>query len=755
MDIKKNSAVGKFIFSLLAIATFFACNPSYDEPPIDLSAYQIENGFELEGIASEPLLEAPVAIDFDVEGRIWAVEMRGYMQNVEGTNEEMPNGRIVILEDWDKDGIMDHSKVFLDSLILPRALALVYGGLLYAEPPNLWFVSIENDTPGERVLVDSLYADAGNVEHQPNGLLLNVDNWIYNAKSNFRYKKQDGKWIKSPTTFRGQWGITHDNFGRLYYNHNSALLLGDFTPPNVLIENQYFSPKFGVQQLLTKHQNIFPIHATLVNRGYQKGVLNQDSIVKSATSACGPLIYRGRQFGESYEENAFVCLPEGNLIKRLNLSSIDQTIAASPTHPSKEFLASADKGFRPVNLKTGPDGNLYIVDMHRGIIQHAAYMTSYLKQHIIDNNMEGIMGMGRILKVKKKGEVGIDLTTINWADPVGLLTHPNSWIREKAQHLIVSENQTENIKALRNIATNKEHPIAQILAIRALEGLNQLSLSLLKNVVLQSEAPATSHALLTMHHFLHEENHEVIQSIFDAALQQSDRMVDIYASHQLSKWAKLMPDYVFPKLRLIIDRNPESRLLAEAIVSGSFGQEKSFLTNLGNKNNFTDSIVIDNLHLSLANKNSNKVNPIYTVERVHEDDRTRGLKLYRKICANCHGIDGAGITNLAPPLKSSEFVNGPVEQLGLIVLHGLKGPIEVNGIAYDLNAVMPGLANNEEITNEDISGIINYLKSAFSTEFGQATAKRIEALREEKPSDGSLYTEQGLKNWMKKNNIQE
>ena len=92
---------------------------SFKEPKVSLEGYQIEDGFELSVIASESLLKAPVTMDFDNKGRMWVVEMIGYMPNLEGIGEDEPNGRISILEDLDKDGVVDHSKVFLNNLILP------------------------------------------------------------------------------------------------------------------------------------------------------------------------------------------------------------------------------------------------------------------------------------------------------------------------------------------------------------------------------------------------------------------------------------------------------------------------------------------------------------------------------------------------------------------------------------------------------------------------------------------------------------
>ncbi|MEO9021854.1 MAG: hypothetical protein ABI290_06945, partial [Ginsengibacter sp.] len=145
-----------------------------NQPEITFEKYKIADGFEIQLAASEPLIEAPVAMDFDNKGRMWVVEMRGYMPDLAGAGEDNPNGRISILEDLDNDGVADHSKVFLDSLVLPRAIANVYGGLLYAVPPNLWFIEIKNDKPGNKTLVDSTYADVGNIESQPNGLMMNI-----------------------------------------------------------------------------------------------------------------------------------------------------------------------------------------------------------------------------------------------------------------------------------------------------------------------------------------------------------------------------------------------------------------------------------------------------------------------------------------------------------------------------------------------------------------------------------------------------
>ncbi|MBK8555980.1 MAG: hypothetical protein IPL65_09545 [Lewinellaceae bacterium] len=70
-------------------------------------------------------------------------------------------------------------------------------------------------------------------------------------------------------------------------------------------------------------------------------------------------------------------------------------------YDDREFLAATDPAFRPVNLSDGPDGSLYIVDMHHGILQHKTYMTAYLRDKLTSSGLDTVVNMGRILRVRK------------------------------------------------------------------------------------------------------------------------------------------------------------------------------------------------------------------------------------------------------------------------------------------------------------------------------------------------------------------
>ena len=733
----------------ISLLVFASCNTdSFDEPKISLEHYQIEEGFELQVAASEPFIEAPVAIDFDNKGRMWVVEMKGYMQNLEGTGDDEPNGTITILEDLDHDGITDHAKTFIDSLVLPRAIAHVYGGLLYAEPPNLWFVDIKNDQPENKVLVDSLYSDGGNVEHQPNGLMMHLDNWIYSAKSNFRYQRKNGNWVKEPASFRGQWGISKDNFGRLYYNNNSTQLIGDYVLPNTLIKNQYYKPTAALNNSLTTNQRVYPIHPTSVNRGYQKGVLDKDSMLLNVTSACGPLIYRGGLFSEEYTENAFVCVPEANLIKRLLLTFEATKTSAKQAVETKEFLASTDEGFRPVNMFNGPDGNIYIVDMHRGIIQDKAFLTPYLQKQMAEKKLDTIKGMGRILRVintntpSHKFE-GIDKLTV--IELVDLLRHQNGWLRDRAQHLLIYKNNKEALPHLKKLLDDTRNPIAQIHVLHTLNGMGALDFETLKNVFSSNSKSTTiSHALVLLEQFATTARIPFIQKLTEELIQRNNDEIDFYMSSSLGKWIELSPKDLFPILFELSNKYENDEVFQEGIIASLRGEEKEFIPFINNiKKDTAKTVLNDILNLTLTNQKNEIKNTIYTRTTVGTDSRTSGYKIFRNLCATCHGVDGDGIKDLAPPLKNSEYITGSAKRLALIILHGLSGPVHVNDKLYELNATMPGLANNPDFSDKDILDIIRYINNAFPGNSGKIGLDQIKLLRDEKPENGN-FTEQEL-----------
>lgn len=725
-----------FFFLLL----FSACKKTDKR---DLTGeFILEKGFHIKAVAAEPLLISPVEIEFDESGRIWAVEMTGYMRDIDGSDEYEPDGKISILEDTDGDGVMDKKTVFLDGLVLPRAIELIHGGLLYAEPPNLWWVPIANDQPGARQLVDSLYAVGGNVEHAPNGLLYNIDNWIYSAKSDRRYRFRDGKWEMTPTHSRGQWGITNDDAGRLYYNNNSNPIFGDFVPSNQVNANPFLHSKNIEKQNLSKSRRFYPAHPTLINRGYNEGAFDEEGRVKHFTSACTPFIYRGGQFKEDYYQQAFVCGPEGNLVKRYEMINEAGKISAKATSEGSEFLVSMDETFRPVNLNNGPDGAMYIVDMRKAIIQHRAYMTSYLKELILGSQMDTLPLGGRIFRVADSTNAVKsipDLSSLALADWVPFLDSKNAWQRTVAQKNLVFGNNKSLIPAITKLAKSAKRPQGQIYALWTLEGMGAITPEVLATI--PTDKPAVvSQLILLAKTILTEENAGQLTPIFAKALGSKD-----YDNHlQLAHTIGLVENKSW---LILAQMYPDDPIMSEALVSSIAGKEASVLEMM--KNFKSESYINTLLSETIDNQANDKRKELIASTGDQTDDRTRGFELYQTYCGTCHGNDGKGIENMAPPLYQSEYVDGPPEHIALVMLNGLQGPITVHGEIYEGAAVMPGIKQNPDITDRDINDIIAFLKSGFTSKPKWFNMKEsvISKLRAETADRDAMFTEEELKAW--------
>jgi mono/diheme cytochrome c family protein len=568
--------------------------------------------------------------------------------------------------------------------------------------------------------------------------MMNIDNWIYSANSNFRYQLRQGKWIKEPTSFRGQFGISKDNFGRLYYNSNEINISGDYVLPNTIINNPYLIPKGSINRMLTEDQRVYPLHPTTVNRGSEKGILNKDSLLVKFTAACGPLIYRGGQFPDSYDQNAFVCEPQANLIKRNVLTFDAVKTTAKQAWDDKEFIASTDEGFRPVNLFNGPDGAMYVVDMHRGIMQHRAYATPYYRNEISAKKLDTLLSAGRILRVKyknKKLEKIPDLLNLSSSGLVELFKNKNGWVRDRAQQLLILKQDKSVVPQLQQLVSKSKNEITAIHALHTLDGFNALSFDFLREIAASGEPMLAAHAIVLLKQFNEEKNVTPMAELATSLLAKKDSIIDLYIANSLGPWIEKSQSAFLKVLSTIVRLYPNSAIYNEAIVNSLKGSEEIFQQFIfkNNQNKNSDLLLDSLLTATIKNKQDKKMNPIYMQQKISVDARTNGLIIFRSTCATCHGVDGDGLENIAPPLKGSQYVEGSPERLAMIILHGLEGPIHVNGQLYEFNGSMPNFANN--FSDKEIADIIKYLHNSFvSQPVKSINAEKIKELRNKMPS---------------------
>ena len=467
-----------------------------------VKSFTLPEGFEVQIVAAEPLLDTPVAMEIAPDGRMWIVEMRGYMRDSDATGEHDKIGRIKILEDTNDDGRMDKMTIFKDGLFLPRAIALVRGGVMVAEPPRLLFFEDTNgdDKADKQTVIATDYAVAcdpvrgksANPEHAANGLMWALDNWIYSANHTVRFRNTSGEWQREPTIKRGQWGISMDNLGRIYYNSNSDMLRGDLIPSEYLQRNP-FSSGGGTAIRLAKSQETWPGRLNLgVNRAYRKGTLRSEGPLEGRlsryTAACGPVIYRGDNFPKGYQGNSFICEPSGNFIRRNVHIENSGNIIAENAEKESEWMSSSDERFRPVNLYNGPSGGLYIVDMYRGIVQHRIYLTSYLRNQAESRGLEKDIDNGRIYRVVYKGNSSSkqNLAKASSNQLISALSNNNGWARDTAQRLLVESKDDINLE-LAKVAKEGNHALGRMHALWSLEGRAAISPDIILDTLKDSD----------------------------------------------------------------------------------------------------------------------------------------------------------------------------------------------------------------------------------------------------------------------------
>lgn len=682
---------------------------------------QIEEGFDVQLVAAEPLVVAPVAMNWDEKGRLWVVEMTGYMPDVEGEGERHPNGKIVILEDKDGDGRMDERKVFLDSLVLPRAIAFVEKGILVVEPPALWYYEIQDDEPANKVLVDASYAPSGNVEHQPNALYRAMDNWIYNAEGNFKYRKQGNRWLKEKALMRGQWGISQDDMGRLFYNNNSQNLLGDYFPPAFISSYGNRNGIKGFNERVVEDNRVYPIRPTPgVNRGNLEGVLDEHSKLINFTAASGPVIYRGHLFTGEYYGNGFVAEPAANLIKR-NVLYYSDTITGKQAYEQKEFLASTDERFRPVTMYNGPDGALYFADMYRGIIQHKTYLTPYLKEHIVSKGLNYPLNCGRIYRIVPKGVKTEPVHFPSTAEElVNLLTHANGWVRDKAQQILTDAGDLSAGPTLKQLLRDqKKSIIAKYHAAWVLEGINALHPEDIIHLLNGSrEERMLACSLFTGLNVKLEVGS--ILPILENRLTTADRMETAWMIYGVNMLHKGKDNKGLRQLLLkAAARFPEDIYVNSAVAYAVTDLEREFLSALKNVSGL-EKMLQEAIKIKADRASYNRQESL--AKRF-----PRGSALYMQICKVCHGENGGGIEALAPALNKSEIVSGTAERFIAVALMGIRSEKTGGEPAY---ADMPGIWANEDISDTDLAELLSFIRNSWNNDAGMITEEDVKHVKE-------------------------
>jgi putative membrane-bound dehydrogenase-like protein len=486
-------------------------------PQQSLSLIRVDKNLSVELVAAEPLVTSPVAIDWGVDGKLYVAEMFDYPEGVpsaqtpsppapfsqRGEGGRQPGGRIKVLEDVDGDWRYDRATVFLENIPFPTGVTAYRKGVLVCAAPDILYAE-DSDGDGRADIVQKLFSGFGthNYQGRVNSLEYGLDGWIYGScglfggkitcsplsrvseppalaggegrtvnlgDRDFRINPDEG--LLEPATGRTQQGRVRDDWGN-WFGCDSGQL-GRHYPlmDHYLRRNPHYAATDTVVHV-PQSQKLFPLNPQL-----QLFKLSGPAGVP--TAACGLGIYRDDRLGPDFTGNAFVCEPVNLLVTRMKLEPRGSTFTGvrAQEEQGRDFLASTDPWFRPVQARTGPDGCLWIVDMYRHVIEHPRWIPP---EELAKLDLRAGSTLGRIYRVRRAGDQDREMprlakgNAIGW---VGALDTPNGWQRDMATHLLTTaaEKTEAVVEALRKLAEDSQCPLTRLHALVVLDQLGELS----------------------------------------------------------------------------------------------------------------------------------------------------------------------------------------------------------------------------------------------------------------------------------------
>ncbi len=489
-------------------------------PDQEVLTFKLPAGFKIELLAADPVVQDPVAAAFDRNGTLWVAEFgnfnAGMIQHVPALAagakaSEIPKSRIVKLEANGPNGRLDRRTVWLEGLGEAKGIMMVRAGMLISDPPNLW---LARDTHGtgrcdEKTLLLNNY-EAWEDPEESGSLLWGRDNVIHDIDFSYDYRYRNGAVERIAVPIRGQFGITQDDYGRLFYCRSTDHLRCDFYSIAYSLRNGDVPDVPWANVQIAQDQEVWPSHPNVTNRGYRLGKLGwhvdgvrKDGTLLEFTAACSPLIYRGGNFPSGFYGNAFSPEPAGNLIKRNLLPESGGNLTAKNAYSGTEFLTSTDSRFRPVALLNCPDGSMLVVDMYRGILEEYHFITSYLRDQSLARGLEKPMfGLGRIWKITYAGgaleQRRPNLGEMTSKELAALLADSNAWWRDTAQQEIVERGDWSAVPDLEALAREAPNALTRLNALWTLDGLGPLQPALLRQA-LGDPSPKVRAAAVRLH----------------------------------------------------------------------------------------------------------------------------------------------------------------------------------------------------------------------------------------------------------------
>ncbi|MBI4657606.1 MAG: ThuA domain-containing protein [Verrucomicrobia bacterium] len=491
--------------------------------------------FTVRLVASEPLIEKVISMDWDERGRLWVAETPEYPngrrihkhdnmvalwreanpQSYQIEVEQRPaRDRISILEDTDADGVMDKKSVFFDGLELVTSLVLYHDGVIVTQAPDIyWLRDTNNDGQADKKVV--LYTGLGTYDTHAviSNMRWGMDGWIYatlgysaghpksaDGTKDFgdvtsgvvRFRPNGSAFEQVSSKGGNTWGLDFAADGELFFTQATS---GDHLNHVVLPESVLARGRIGSTasfKPMQDHTKSFP------SISHKKQAYVQIDVVGGFTAAAGSCIYTSGAWPAKFDGAHFLSEPTINIVHLDLVKTAAATYIASKDQPEGEFIAGTDPWFRPIHSRVGPDGALYIVDFYNQAVIHN---DTRGPKHGAGNaavRPDRDHHFGRIWRVQHNEAKKVEppkLTRHNLAGLVKALEHPNGFHRMTAHRLLSGAQNLDALRPLEDLVESNKSDYARVHALWLLHNLGRISSDMLEAALADGSPSLRKNAL--------------------------------------------------------------------------------------------------------------------------------------------------------------------------------------------------------------------------------------------------------------------
>ncbi len=456
-------------------------NGGPQKPEQTLANLEVHPDFTMKLVAAEPLITKPMCIEWDPAGRLWVAETPEYpngrrgmrpdyrgkewkdhggIDPEPGVQDRKGQDKISILIDTDGDGVMDKKQIFYEGLDLVTGFVFHRDGVIVTQAPDILFIR-DTDGDGKADKVEKLYTGLGTRDTHAviNNPRWGWDGWIYathgyssssdvkNAKGETQGTigsgvvrfRPDGSKIEQYSSKGGNtWGLTITGDNRVMWTQPTS---GQLLMQTVLPEYALSRGKIGNT---TSYKVVEPSGKSFPAMSWEQLAYVQIDWVGSFTAAAGCVVYDGGTWPAEYNGDYFCTEPTINIIHhtRLTPEGTSYTAKKLPGREETEFIRSKDMWWRPIEVRVGPDGAMYVCDFYNQAVIHNDTRGPDHNEVNAAVRPDRDHYFGRIWRIdhKQAKKVAVpDLSKANIGELAKGLESPNRVVRMTASRLLVEK----------------------------------------------------------------------------------------------------------------------------------------------------------------------------------------------------------------------------------------------------------------------------------------------------------------------------